>query len=102
MEKTVILPLEMRLPESVGAAVQRRVEEAGFASPDEYVRALVLADLNRAGSGVKTKVYPELSPETLAMIQKGLDDVEAGRVIKVDETFWEERLRRIREPKAGG
>jgi hypothetical protein len=101
MEKTVSLPVEMRLPESVRAAVQRRAEAAGFASPDEYVQALVLADLNRADLGPEPKTYPELSPETLAKIQEGLDDIAAGRVIVPDEAYWEAKHRRVREPKSG-
>jgi len=101
MEETVILPVSMRLPESVRAAVQRRVASAGFASPDDYVQALVLADLDRADPEPESKVYLELSPETLAKIQVGLDQIAAGQGIKVDEAFWEAKHRRIREPRNG-
>ncbi len=101
MEKTVILPVEMRLPESVGAAVRKRAEATGFASPDEYVQTLVLADLDRADDGEEPKVYPELSQETLAKLQEGLDSVAAGRVVKVDEAFWEDMHRRVWDSKSG-
>jgi hypothetical protein len=101
MEKTVIMPLEISLPESVEAAIHRRAESAGFASPAAYVRALVLADLDRAGSETAPEVYPELSPETLAKIQTGLDELDAGLGIKVNDVFWEEMRRHVREPRAG-
>jgi hypothetical protein len=101
MEKTVIMPLEISLPESVEAAIHSRTESAGFDSPAEHVRALVLADLDHAGSETAPDVYPELSPETLAKIQTGLDKLDAGLGIKVDDGFWEEMRRHAREPKAG-
>ena len=101
MEKTIILPVEMRLPESVGAAVRKRAEATGFATPDEYVQTLVMADLDRAGDGEGPREYPELSPETLAKLQAGLDSVAAGRVVTVDEAFWEEMHRRVWGPKSG-
>jgi Arc/MetJ-type ribon-helix-helix transcriptional regulator len=87
MEETVIMPLEISLPESVKAAINRRVESAGFASPAAYVRALVLADLDRAGSATVREAYPELSPDTLAKIQVGLDELDGGLGIKVDDLF---------------
>ena len=89
MEKMVVMPLEISLPESTEAALHRRAESAGFASPAAYVRALVLADLDRAGSATALKVYPELSPDTLVKIQVGLDELDAGLGIKVDDPFWE-------------
>src|SRR5438874_3882490 len=88
MEKMVIMPLEISLPESMEAAIHRRAESAGFASPAAYVRALVLADLERAGSATARAVYPELSPDTLAKIQVGLDELDAGLGIRVDDLFW--------------
>jgi hypothetical protein len=101
MEKMVIMPLEISLPESVEAAIHRRAESTGFASPAAYVRALILADLDRAGSPVACEVYPELSSDTLAKIQVGLDELDAGQGIKVDDPFWDEMRRQVREPKAG-
>lgn len=101
MEKTVIMPLEISLPESLEAAMHRRAESAGFASPAAYVRALVLADLDRAGSATAPRVYPELSADTVAKIQVGLDELDAGLGINVDDLFWEEMRRQVREPKAG-
>jgi len=101
MEKTVIMPLEISLPESVEAAIHRRAESAGFTSPAAYVRALVLADLDRAGSSTAPKVYPELSPDTLERIQVGLDELDAGLGIKVDEPFWQEMHPQVRKPKTG-
>jgi len=44
---------------------------------------------------------PELSPDTLAKIQVGLDELDAGLGIKVDDLFWQEMRRQVREPKAG-
>jgi hypothetical protein len=96
MEKTVIMPLEISLPESVKAAIHRRAESAGFASPAAYVKALVLADLDRAGSAAAREVYPDLSSDTLAKIQVGLDELDAGLGIKVDDLFWQEMRRQVR------
>ncbi len=46
-------------------------------------------------------LHRELSPDTLAKIQVGLDELDAGLGIKVDDHFWEEMRRQVREPKAG-
>jgi len=59
------------------------------------------ADLDRAGSATAREVYPELSPDTLAKIQVGLDELDAGLGIKVDNLFWQDMRRQVREPKAG-
>jgi predicted transcriptional regulator len=94
--------MKISLSESLETAIRRRAEAAGFKTPDEYVVAVVLADLDRAGSATGSEVGPELSPETEAKIQAGLDDIDAGRVIVPDEAFWEAMHRRVREPRAGG
>ena len=85
-----------------------RALAAGFVSPDEYVRSLILADLGRNGpergpvlvpEPSDTKTYPALTPETLAMLQVGLDELDAGLGMKVDDPFWEELRREVLGPR---
>ena len=73
--------MEITLPESLEPNVRRRVEEGGYASIDEYVRTLIMADL--------------LSPETKALIQVGLD---SGPGVVANDAFWE-GLRNRREQR---
>ena len=94
--------MNIALSESLEAAIRRRAESAGFKSADEYVEAIVMADLNRAESTTGPKVFPKLSPETEAEIQAGLDDIDAGRVVIPDDAYWEAKHQRIRESRAGG
>jgi hypothetical protein len=94
--------MNVALSESLETAILRRAAAAGYKSADEYVEAVVLADLNRAGPTPGPKAYPALSEETEATIREGLDDFDAGRVIVPDEAYWEAKHRRISESKAGG
>jgi hypothetical protein len=93
--------MNIALSELLEEPIRRRAEAAGFKTADEYVEAIVLADLDRAGAATAPKIYPKLSPETEARIREGLDQLDAGLGVKVDEAFWEEIHRRVREPKAG-
>jgi hypothetical protein len=95
--------MNIALSESLESAIRRRAESAGFKSADDYVEAIVLADLSRAESATGPKVFPELSRETEASIQAGLDDIDAGRVVSPDDAYWEAKHQRIRESsRAGG
>jgi hypothetical protein len=93
--------MKIALSRSLESAIRRRAEAAGFKTADDYVEAVVLADLGRAESEAGPKSYPELSPETEAKIQAGLDQLDAGLGIRVNEAFWEEMHRRVREPQTG-
>jgi antitoxin ParD1/3/4 len=72
--------MNIALPESLEPLVRRRVEEGGYASAEEYVRDLILADQE---------------PEDAKHLERLLlDGVRSGPSIEVDDAFWEERRRR--------
>ena len=89
--------MNIALNEYLVEAVRRRAMAAGYSSPDDYVEAVIRADLEQTGEPVP-EVYPELSPETEAAIHEGLD---SGAGVVADEAFWSERHRRLAERQAG-
>jgi antitoxin ParD1/3/4 len=72
--------MNIALPESLEPLVRRRVEEGGYASAEEYVRDLILADQEPAEAEELERLL--------------LDGVRSGPSIEVDDAFWEERRRR--------
>jgi antitoxin ParD1/3/4 len=72
--------MKIALPESLEPLVRRRVEEGGYASAEEYVRDLILADQE---------------PEDAEQLERLLlDGVRSGPSVEADDAFWEERRRR--------
>jgi len=72
--------MNIALPESLEPLVRRRVEEGGYASAEEYVRDLILADQE-----------PKDDEQLERLL---LDGVRSGPSVEADEAFWEARRRR--------
>jgi putative addiction module CopG family antidote len=72
--------MNIALPESQEPVVRRRVEEGGYASAEEYVRDLILADQD--------------SKDDEQLERLLLGGVKSGHSVEADEAFWEPRRRR--------
>ena len=88
------------LPESLEPLVRRRVEEGGFASIEEYVRNLILADQE------PTTDWQELSDSEQHEVERInrllVDSLDSGPPVVADDAFWENMKQRVREGRTLG
>lgn len=100
------------LPDALHTAAEQLADQAGFRNADEYVAELVRRDLVQrqqqdpdlflrqamAENGDASNVTPEAlaarKREIEALLAEGL---ASGAPLEVDDTFWEERRRVLRE-----
>lgn len=82
------LKITVTLEPEVEDFVRAEVERGTFNSPSDYVE-----DLIRERDLARRKLDAEL--------QKGTDDIEAGRYLPLDEAFAEVRTRLGLKPKTG-
>jgi antitoxin ParD1/3/4 len=80
---TEAVKITVTLEPDLGDFVRDQVESGSFASPSDYVEDLVRRTLERDQARKKLE----------ADIQKGIDDIEAGRFLPLDEAFAEVRSR---------
>jgi antitoxin ParD1/3/4 len=71
------------LPESLSEFVARQVSEGGHASPEEFIRHLILEDQKRR---VRERVDALL-----------LEGINSGEPIPATPEYWEEKRRRLHE-----
>jgi hypothetical protein len=87
--------MNIALPESLEALVRRRVLEKGYASAEEYIGALILADETPAVR------WEELSGQQRQEVKRINDLLEraldSGPPVVADEAYWEVKKKRIRE-----
>jgi Arc/MetJ-type ribon-helix-helix transcriptional regulator len=82
----------IHLPEPLMALVRQRVAEGGYASPDEYIAALVEADVaDDAPLGLTDEERKRIGDVVLERLDSGQPGIVA------DEAFWDALKRRIRE-----
>jgi Arc/MetJ-type ribon-helix-helix transcriptional regulator len=91
--------MNVALSESLGAIVRRRVEEGGYASPEEYIGALVLAD------GRPEVRWEDLTDAERQEVERINDllikSLDSGPPIVADDAYWENLKRKARERGAG-
>jgi len=75
--------LNISLPQSMKDFVEIQVQESGYSTPSEYIRALVREDQKRR------------IEEKLELMF--LEGIESGDPIPVTPEFWEQRRKRIIE-----
>ena len=78
MERT---SLNVSLPKSLKEHVERQVNEGGYSTPSEYVRALLREDRRQ-------KAEQKLE----ALLLEGL---QSGEQIPADSAYWEKKRRRL-------
>lgn len=92
--------MNIALPESLEPLVRRRVEEGGYASADEYIGDLILADQE------PTTDWQNLSNSERQEVERInrllLKSLDSGPPVVADEAFWEGLKRRVRERRALG
>jgi antitoxin ParD1/3/4 len=92
--------MDIALPESLERLVRRRVEEGGYASAEEYVRDLILADQE------PTSDWQDLSEserQEVERINRLLpNSLDSGPPVVADDAFWEGIKQRVREGRALG
>lgn len=71
--------MNISLSDDMHAYVEKRVKKGKFDNKSEYIRSLIRDELD--------KLYEQ---DLERKLQEGLDDIKAGRVIPVDEKFWED------------
>lgn len=82
---------QITLDDQVYQKAQLRAEEAGFASVDEYVADVLVHDFDP-----ETPDLDHLfTPERMALIDKGIADIEAGRFFTREES--ERHLEKVKE-----
>lgn len=92
--------MNINLPHSLVAVVQRRVEERGYSSAEEYVCDLILADQEPDAAWLSLSDSERESAERInALLLKSLD---SGPPVVADEAFWDGMKRRIRERSSLG
>ncbi|TWF50386.1 ribbon-helix-helix domain-containing protein [Neorhizobium alkalisoli] len=74
---TEAVKITVTLEPDLGDFVRDQVENGSFASPSDYVEDLVRRTLERDQARKKLE----------AELQKGIDDIEAGRVMSLEEAF---------------
>ena len=75
--------LNISLPQSMKDFVEIQVQESGYSTPSEYIRALVREDQKR-----------RIEEKLELMLVEG---IESGDPIPVTPEFWEQRRKRIIE-----
>jgi antitoxin ParD1/3/4 len=73
--------MNIALPESMKAFVQKRVAEGGYSSVSEYVRDLIRAD---------QKLRQEERIDALL-----LEGLQSGEPVEVTKDYWEEKKRKL-------
>jgi Arc/MetJ-type ribon-helix-helix transcriptional regulator len=82
----------IHLPESLMTLVRQRVEEGGYASPEDYLAALVEADVaDDAPLGLTEEERKRIGDIVLERLDSGQPRIVA------DDAFWDALKRRIRE-----
>ena len=91
-------PLTIQVPESWRDFIAEQVARGGHRSADEYVESLLreaeLREARDATADFLRSLTPEQNERLEALLQEGLD---SGPPIPADETFWEEKRRRLAE-----
>ncbi len=92
--------MNIALPESLEPLVMRRVEEGGYASAEDYVRDLILAD------GETTPEWQRLTDEGRREVERVnkmlLQSLDSGPPVVADEAYWDDLKRRARERRTDG
>ena len=95
--------LSIQLPDDLRSKVQARADEAGHASVEAYVEALLRADVEAEGAdhGAPPHLSASSDAELEALLLQRLEDTELG--IEASPAFWdrlheEARARRERGP----
>jgi antitoxin ParD1/3/4 len=93
--------MNIALPESLEPLVRRRVEEGGYASAEDYVRDLILADQEwRASDG---HILTDAERREVERINKLLiEALDSGPRSVADDAYWEAKKQRLRERRAQG
>jgi antitoxin ParD1/3/4 len=74
---TEAVKITVTLEPDLGDFVRDQVESGSFASPGDYVEDLVRRTLERDQARKKLE----------AELQEGIDDIEAGRMMPIEEAF---------------
>ncbi len=85
--------MNIALPESLESLVRRRVEEGGFASAEEYVRDLILADQEPTADWQNLSDSERQEVERINQLL--LKSLDSGPPLVADDAFWS----RIRPPR---
>jgi predicted transcriptional regulator len=81
---------QVQIPDELFEAVSNRARSGGFASVDEYVSQIITSELE--GEVDSDAIF---TPERLAQIDEGLEDIRQGRVFtsaQVDEELQNRKL----------
>ncbi len=91
--------MNIALPESLEPLVRRRVEEGGYASADEYIGDLILADQEPTTDWQNLSDSERQEVERINRLLKSLD---SGPPVVADDAFLEGMKQRVRERGALG
>ena len=92
--------MRIALPESLEPIVRQRVEEGGYDSAEEYVRALILADQE---PNPEWQSLTDEERQEVARINKMLlMSLDSGPPLEADEAYWEAKRQRLRQRRAHG
>ncbi len=92
--------MNIALPESLEPLVRRRVEEGGYASAEEYVRELILADQEPSADWQNLSDSERQEVERINWLL--LKSLDSGPPVVADDAFWEGMKQRVRERRALG
>jgi hypothetical protein len=78
--------MQINIPSDADALVRDKAAAAGFPSVDQYVLSLILREEDEATDEPLTQ---EELDESLAMLERGMEDVNAGRTQPAKEALEE-------------